>query len=50
MFKKLNLRACDGDRPAPLSGLSLTLCDSNLHQHGKLICGSSYTMQIYTVS
>ena len=36
MFKKLNLKCCDGDRPSSLSlsGISLATCDSNLHQHG----------------
>ena len=33
-FKKLNLRSFDGDKPSTLSGVSLTSCDSNLHQHG----------------
>lgn len=33
-FKKLNLRFCDGDKPSPLAGTSLTLNDSNVHQHG----------------
>ena len=33
-FKKLNLRAFDGDMPSILSGISLGTCDSNLHQHG----------------
>ncbi|CAI8047453.1 hypothetical protein GBAR_LOCUS26222 [Geodia barretti] len=32
-FKKLNLRSFDGDKPSTLSGVSLTSCDSNLHQH-----------------
>ena len=30
----LNLRLFDGDKPSPLSGVSLTTSDSNLHQHG----------------
>ena len=33
-FKKLNLHSCDGDKPSPLAGISLTTNDSNLHQHG----------------
>ena len=33
-FKKLNLRSFDGDKPSTLIGISLTCCDSNLHQHG----------------
>ena len=33
-LKKLNLCSCDGDKPSPLTGISLTLPDSNLHQHG----------------
>ena len=33
-FKKLNLRSFDGDKPSTLIGVSLTSCDSNLHQHG----------------
>ena len=31
--KQLNLRSFDGDKPT-LSGVSLTSCDSNFHQHG----------------
>ena len=33
-LKKLNLRMFDGDKSSPLSGLSLTSTDANLHQHG----------------
>lgn len=34
LFKKLNLRPCDGDKPSPFSGVSFSTMDSNLHQHG----------------
>ena len=33
-FKRLNLHSFDGDKPSTLIGISLTTCDSNLHQHG----------------
>ena len=36
-FKAQNLRSCDGDRPSTVSGISLTLNDSNLYQHGKMV-------------
>ena len=36
-FKAQNLRSCDGDRPSTVSGISLTLNDSNLCQHGKMV-------------
>lgn len=35
-IKGVNLRFCDGDKPSPLAGISLTVVDSNLHQHGKI--------------
>lgn len=40
-FRKLNLRSCDGDKPSPLTGISLTTNDSNLHQHGKLFANAN---------
>lgn len=33
-IRRLNLRLCDGDKPSPLTGISLTARDSNLRQHG----------------
>lgn len=33
-MKKLNVRSWDGDKPSPLSGVTLQSADSNLHQHG----------------
>lgn len=35
-MRKLNLRTFDGDKPSTLIGVSLTSCDSNLHQHGMI--------------
>lgn len=35
-IRKLNLRTFDGDKPSTLIGVSLTSCDSNLHQHGMI--------------
>lgn len=46
-FKKLNLRACDGDKPSSFSIVSLTSCDSNLHQHGKVMCVYYSYMGLY---
>ena len=34
-FKMINMRYCDGDKPSPLVGISLSVIDSNLHQHGE---------------
>ena len=42
VFKALNLRSCDGDRPSTVSGVSLPLNDSNLHQHGKMVQVTSF--------
>lgn len=33
-FEKLNVRVCDGDKPSPLAGITLSVTDSNLRQHG----------------
>ena len=33
-FEKLNVRVCDGDKPSPLVGITLSVTDSNLRQHG----------------
>lgn len=35
---RLNIQACDGDRPSCLKGISLQSSDSNLHQHGWYYC------------
>ena len=44
-FKSLNLRLFDGDKPSPLSGLSLTTTDSNLRQHGTFIMHQWHTLR-----
>lgn len=44
MFNKLNIHSYDGDKPSPLHGISLTTCDSNLHQHGGL-CNIIYSIR-----
>lgn len=33
-IKRLNVRSYDGDKPSTFEGVSLSTCDSNLHQHG----------------
>lgn len=43
---KLNIRSFDGDRPSSLSAVSLTTTDSNLHQHGNLVCVYACSMHI----
>ena len=49
-IKKLNVRSFDGDNPSPLEGISLSVCDTNLHQHGMLVVDAGaiiHTMHLH---
>lgn len=43
-MQEVNVRLFDGDKPSPLSGISLTTSDSNLHQHGLCMYLCSITL------
>ena len=47
-FEKLNLRECDGDKPSPIAGISLTAMDNNLRQHGGCTCTCTFLIFSFT--